>query len=179
MEKRINLIPSEMAVPPQTVKAIKIVNKVTTIGVIVLIVLIVGLTSFFVFASIEQKNLALEIEDSKLRIQELEKSEQQLILAKDRLGKIGTITNYPSVEDDILNFSDLNSLISNASGSALVEANIQDAKTDISVNSKTAESLELFLSPVAKLTKFKSIILTSLGFGSTSGFISDLTVRYK
>jgi hypothetical protein len=177
MEKRINLIPSDMAVPPKTVKLTKMLNKAAVMGEILLVVLFVTLTSIFVFFFLEQKKVSERIEISKQKISELETSEQRLILAKDRLEKIARIQATPSIQDDIKNFSEISNVVLNASGSALVEASIQNTKTELSVKSETADSLATFLEPVTKLKNFKSIILTSLGFGPASGFVSDLLIK--
>ncbi len=176
MEKKINLIPSEMTVPTGTIKATKLLIKMLTAGSIILLVVIVGIISVFVYLKLELTKTTASVEDLKTKITSLEQSEQKLILTKDRLAKISVIKSYPSIEADLSNFSEVTDLFVDNSDSSLVAVGIQPAKTEISVVSRSSSSLSAFLEPLSKLSKFKSVILLSLGFSPSSGFISDLVL---
>lgn len=165
-----------MAVPPKTVKLLKTLNKISTVGTILLITMVIILISILVYFKIDSDKVNADIKSLKISITELESSEQKLILAKDRLDKIAIIKSLPSVREDIINFKNINSLISTASGSALLEATIDESKTQLSITSVDSNSLASILAPLSNLTYLKNMILTSLGFGQTSGFISDILI---
>lgn len=174
MEKRINLIPNEMAVPPKTVKVVKIITKISTFGAILLFMLVISAISIFLYFKIEHDKRAMAVETLKTKITDLEKNEQRLILAKDRLAKIESIKKSPSIEKDLDNFQEVSALISSVPESALLEVNIQTSKTEFAVTSLNSNSLASFLEPVSKLSIFKNLVLTSLGFSQTTGFTSDI-----
>lgn len=174
MEKKINLIPTEMAVPPKAVKIVRILTKISTIGAISLVVIVISAILIFVYFKYDYNKTQASVESLKAQISDLERSEQRLVLAKDRLAKIASIQSHPSIEDDLASFQEIIPLVGNASGSALLEANIDPLKTQFSATSANSTSLAEFLGPISRLTQFKNMVLTSLGFGQTTGFISDI-----
>lgn len=177
MEKKINLIPLELAVSPKTVKLTNILNKYGIIGTIVLFVVIATSVSIFIYYKLQVTRITENIEILKTKIVALEASEQKLVITKDRLSKIALINSSPSIKEDIEKFQEIENLINSTPDSVLTEASIQSTKTEFSVLSKDSSSLSIFLEPLSKLSKFKSMILTSLGYSSTSGFISDLIIN--
>ncbi len=166
-----------MAVPTKVIKITKVLNKISTVGAIVLLVMLITAISLFVYFRIQENKINANIEDLKVRISTLEKSEQQLVLTKDRLARIATIKLLPSVREDLTNFQEVTNLLANVSDSSLLEASIQSNKTDFSVTSKDSNALATFLEPISKLKKYKTMILAALGFSQTSGFTSDFTVE--
>lgn len=177
MEKKINLIPIELAISPKTVRLTKLLNKIMIGGTILLFLAIISSVSIFVFFRLQSTKIAQSIEDLKTKIIALEGSEQKLVITKDRLNKISVVEKMPSVKEDVEKFKNVEDLINSAPDSALVEANIQNSKTEFSVTSKSSDALAFFLGPMSKLTLYKNLILSSLGYTSTSGFISDLVVN--
>jgi hypothetical protein len=175
--KKINLIPIEMAISPKTVKLTKSLNKIMIVGTIFLFLSIISVVSIFVYFKLQSTKITESIEGLKLKIIDLEGSEQKLVITKDRLNKIALVENLPSVKDDIVKFKDVINVVNSAPDSTLAEANIQNSKTEFSVNSKSSDSLSFFLGPLSKLTTFKNLVLLSLGYSSTSGFISDLIIN--
>lgn len=175
--RKINLIPIELAVSPKTVKLTKTLSQITTIGVISLFLSIALVVAAFIFYRLEANNLSQNIESLKTRITALESSEQKLVITKDRLNKIAIINDMPSIKGDIVDFQDVQNIITGVADSSLIEATIQSNKTEFSINSKDSSSLSNLMAPLSGLTKYKSLILTSLGFSSTAGFISDLVIN--
>lgn len=175
--KKINLIPADLAVSPKTVKLSKILNKYGVIGTISLFLVIATTVSIFIFYKLQATKISENINDLKAKITGLEASEQKLVITKDRLNKISMINSIESIKEDIINFQDIENVINSTPDSLLTEASIQNNKTEFSVVSKDSTSLSTFLVPLSKLKNYKSMILTSLGFSSTSGFISDLIIN--
>lgn len=177
MEKRINLIPSEMAVPPKAVKVVRIITKISTFGAILLFLLVISAVAAFLYFKIENDKTLAAVDSLKAEIIKLEASEQRLVLTKDRLTKIAAIKKSPSIESDLNNFKEVSSLVTSVPDSSLIEVNIQPLKTEFAVTSSNSTSLASFLEPLSKLTTFKNLVLTSLGFAQSSGFVSDIIMR--
>lgn len=177
MEKKINLIPIELAISPKTVKLTKLLNKITLIGLITLFLSIVTIVSIFVYFRLQSTKISESIADLKAQIIALESSEQKLVITKDRISKIAQIESFPSAKDNIEKFKSIEDLINTVPDSNLNEASIQSSKTELSFLSKTSSSLSQLLGPIVNFSNYKSMILTSLGFSSTLGFVSEMTVK--
>ncbi len=175
--KKINLIPSELAVSPKTVRLTKLLNKITVVGVIVLFLSILSAVSFFVYFRLQSTKISENISTLKGKIIALESSEQKLVITKDRINKIAQIEKFPSAKENIESFDVVQNLVGSVPESTLAEASIQSSKTELSLLSKTSESLSSLLGPLSKLSNYKSMVLSSLGFSSTSGFISELIIK--
>lgn len=174
-KKQINLIPSELTVTPSAVKLTRILNKISTIGVIMLIFAVLVLISTLVYFDFKYKAITADVDSLKSKILVLEKSEQKLVLAKDRISKIMTIQKIDSVDTEIENFRDFQNIIpSVASGSALTEVNIDPIKTVASMKFENSDTLRTTLSSISKLSKYKKVVLSSLGYSTNGGFIVDL-----
>ena len=177
MEKKINLIPTEMAVPARAVKITKIITKISTVATIFLILITLVLTSIFFYYSLEDKKIAGSVEDLKSSISKLEKNEQKLILAKDRLDKITTVQNLKSIDQEIIRYQKFAEAVKSSSGSAITEANLNSKGTEVSLLSFNSESLAQVLVPLSKLLDYKIITLLSLGYNPGTGFISSLLLE--
>lgn len=173
-KKQINLIPPEMAVPAKAVNLARILNKVSTIGALALIVVVVVLISALVYYNIEYRKSVTNVNSLKTKIVELERSEQKLILAKDKLSKIAYIKKIDSVDDELISFMEFKSLISSPSGSAFTEISIDPVKTETSLTFLDSLNLGNALKSLSTLVNYKRIILSSLGYNSSSGFLVSL-----
>lgn len=177
--KTINFIPSEMAVPAKSVKLAKVLNKMSIVGVILLILTTVLAIFFFVLFSIELKKVDSSIIALKNEVSSLEKTEQKLILVKDKLGKISYVQSLDSAENEIIEFQKLNDIVNSASDSSLTEINIDLNKTEVSLTSANSDSLSSVLGLFSTIKDYGKIILTSLGLNQTSGFLSSLIFESK
>lgn len=179
MEKRINLIPTEMAVPARAVKLAKIINKFSIVATILLILASVILGSLFFYYSLERTKINNNTQSLISRISSLQVSEQKLVLAKDRLAKIKVVRDSKSVNNEILRYQEFSNIISNASGSAITEAVLTSKGTDASIILQNSTSLSEVLSPLSKLTNYKKIILSSLGFNPNTGFLANILLQIE
>ena len=182
MKKQINLIPREMSVPGKTVTISKIINKISTIGTIVLIFIAIVLISVLVFFNLEYKKSTTNVENLKSRIVELERSEQKLILAKDKLAKISYIKKLNSVDTELTNFQDFKLSITASSAAKFTEISITPEKTETSLTFTDSANLGAALEVVSKLLEhdgkdYKNIILSSLGFSPNTGYLVSLIFK--
>jgi hypothetical protein len=174
MKKQINLIPLEMTVPSKSVHLAKTINKISTFSAVILIFLILVSIGAFVYYNVQGQKTTASINSLKQKIVELEKSEQKLILAKDKISKISYIKSLDSVDDELVNFKDFEQSINSASSSAFTEVSIDADKTETSLIFPNSESLTVALQNVSNLKQYKKVILTSLGFNSNSGYLLNL-----
>ncbi|AKM83465.1 hypothetical protein A2422_01160 [Candidatus Woesebacteria bacterium RIFOXYC1_FULL_31_51] len=179
LARKINLIPTEMAVPAGSLKFVKVLNKLSILGVISLILLTISAITLFVFYSIELKKVNSSVASLKNEISSLEKSEQKLILVKDKLGKIAYVKSLDSAENEINRFKKINEIVSVSSDSAFTEVSIGSSKTEVSLISGNSTSLTSILESVANLKDYGKIILSSLGFNPTSGFLTSFIFNSK
>ena len=177
MKKQINLIPVEMTVPTKTVKLVKILNKISIIGAIFLILIILIFISGLIYYNIEYKKSVSNVNTLKDKIITLEKSEQKLILAKDKLSKIAYIKSIDAVDDELTNFIELKSLVSSPSASTFTEISIDPKKTELSLTFPNSLDLSGALKSLPTLTKYKRIVLSSLGYSKNSGFLVSLILE--
>lgn len=177
--KQINFIPENMAVPAKSVKLAHFLNKISTFGVISIIIFVVLTIFIFIFSSVELKKTENSLKSLKNEIASLERSEQKLILVKDRLEKISYIKSLNSAEDDISNFKNLNESLSLASGSSFTQVDIGSSKTELSLVANNSDSLISALGLFYNLKEYQKIILTSLVFNLKSGYISSFLLEGK
>lgn len=173
--KKINLIPNEMAVPAAAVKTAKLLSKVSIIAVIILIITALSVGGLFFYFSNESTKQVARISTLKTNITNLQQNEQKLVLAKDRLAKIKIVQEAKSVNSEVTRFKDFSDMIS-TSGSTITEANLTNKGTEVSLLSADSESLSLTLKPLATLSNYKTIVLSSLGYNPGTGFISTIVL---
>lgn len=172
--KKINLIPTEMAVPASAVKLSVLLNKISMVVVILLILSSIGFAVSFFLLSQQSDEVAASVDSLKLKIAELEQNEQKLVLAKDRIEKITIVKKSGSVNEEVSRYKAFSSLLTAAGGSSISEANISDKGTEVIVVSTDSNSLTSLLQPLAESVNYKNIIISSLGFSSGTGFLSSL-----
>lgn len=171
-KKQINLISSEMTVSAKTIALSKTLNKISIFGAVLLIILIMAVISGIVYYNIEYKKVSSSINVLKEKIVKLEKSEQKLILIKDKLSKIAIIKKIDSVDDELSSFQNFQSLITDSSVSAITEVSITPQKTETSLLINNSDSLFNIFKKIITLPKYNKIVLSSLGFTSTGYLVS-------
>lgn len=174
--KKINLIPSEMAVPAGAIKLAKLLNKISIVAVIILIVTSLSVAGLFFYFSNQDSKLSSSVASLKTKLTQLQSNEQKLVLAKDRINKIKVVQKTKSVNDEVSRFKGFSELVS-ASGSVITEANLNSKGTEVSLLSANSTVLSSILKPLASLGGYKQIILSSLGFNTGTGFMSTLVLN--
>lgn len=174
MQKRINLIPLEMAVPARAVKLARLLSKISIVGTILLIISTIYVILAIVIYSVEYKKVVTSIESKKIKIVSLEKSEQKLFLAKDRTEKIVQVINLASAHKEIDKFRAFSDQMTTNPDSSFTEVSINTKKTELSISSKNSNSLTEVLKLASSIPGYKNIVLSSFGFSPATGFLSNL-----
>ncbi|KKR85150.1 MAG: hypothetical protein UU32_C0037G0009 [Candidatus Woesebacteria bacterium GW2011_GWB1_41_10] len=173
----INLLPPELKTGGIFGKAIKAVRSLTLILLSLFLVFGFGVAGFFILSSIELRNLTANGTSLKEQIKVLEVTEQKMVLLKDRIGKIRTAMNSPSV---ISGFEGVNLILSSlSSDSSVSELAVDSTKIDLSLAFRSPGDLSGFLTNLKNSTFFKSIVLTSFGFNPQTGYLVAVRLMPK
>lgn len=177
MNKQINLIPLELTVPASSIKLSSTIYKFSVILTIVFIVIMLGAISFFVYYKFEINKASLNIKNLKNKIVQLEKNEQKLILAKDKLSKISYIKSTDVIDNELNAYESFHDLVSSDESAVLSDININAKKTELSLSISDTPNLIQVLNKVYALTDYKSAILNSLSYNPDSGYQFKLTLQ--
>ena len=175
MEKKINLIPEELTVPPSVIKLTKVINKFSIVSVIILIITSLSMISFFVYFSINLKNFDSTNSFLKEKVLSLEKIEQQLALTKDKLSKILLVKSFESADSNFENYKEFKAIAAEYSDLFLGESEINPNGMEVSVSSSNTLSFIGFLKRLNEFDKFPNALISSLNFSPGKGLTLNLT----
>jgi len=175
MDKKINLIPEELTVPSSVVKLTKLISKFSIVAVISLIVTSLVMISFFVYFSLNLKNLDSSNTSLKANVVSLEKTEQQLILTKDKLSKILLVKSLESADINFESYKEFRTIASEFPDLLLGESEINAKGMEISVSSNNTSSFIGFLKRIGEFNKFPNASISSLNFSPDKGLLLNLT----
>lgn len=171
--KKMNLIPSEMAVPARAVRLAKLINRASTFFALILLVAVLVTGGLFFYFSSQSAKQVATISNLKVKINNLQQNEQKLVLAKDRLVKISAIQQLKSISSEITRFNEFANLIS-TSGSILNEASLSSKGTEATLLSDNSDKLAEILKPIDNFVNYKKVVLTSLNYNPGTGFVSTI-----
>src|SRR3989344_8584630 len=130
MATKINLLPPGFGVTGNLGKILKAVRMVCVIGLAFFLVFGLGISIYFIVSTITFNALKSETNSLKEQVKTLQTTEQQIVLLKDRVGKINTVLSFPEA---IKNLDAIEPFISNLSSSAsLNQLEIDAQKIDLS-----------------------------------------------
>ena len=164
MSVDLNLLPQDFQISKSTAKALKTIKALSVIFTVVFITFCLGIGGFFVYSKITINNTQTEVDQLKLQVKTQEKSEQELVLLKDRLDKINSI-KFPSNTSS--NISNMESLLANLSpGFDIDEVSINQNKMNLAVSIYSNEDLTFFMENLKNSDVFSTVNLTSLNYSS-------------
>lgn len=174
INKKINLIPTEMAVPTRALNLAATLNKISVFGAVAVILAALSLIAGLVYYNLQYKKSASNVESLKNKIVQLQKNEQKLILAKDKLSKISYIRSLDSVDAELTNYKAFQNLVMADSNSNISEVSIGPNKIETTVTLKDTLALTNVLSTITTLPNYKKIVLSSLAYSSATGYLINL-----
>lgn len=177
--KKINLLPAELSVPADTMRIIKVFNKISVFSVILLIIVTLLVTFLFVFFSDQYKKVNASVETLTNEISLLQKSEQKLFFVKKRLGEIADVKSSVSVEKDIVHFKSLDSSVSSITDSKFADVEIKPGEISTALSLPDSDTFSAILELFSNLKDYQKVIMSSLGFSSGSGFSSSFVFANK
>jgi|WetSurSiteA1Bulk_404760.scaffolds.fasta_scaffold00731_6 hypothetical protein len=163
-----NLLPTELTPKGSLQKIANLIKKFSTIGFAVFIVGAVAMLSFYLINYFQLKNIVAEQKKLETSVKSLQKTEQQLILIRDRIAKAKTIWATETVIDNLNAYKKLiNNLTSDI---AFNDVAVDAKKTALSISINNSTSLSQFMSQLVSQNIYESIILKSFTFSQKAGY---------
>jgi len=169
----LNLLPPELSVSKNLNSFLKTVRSLGVIGIAAFLIFGVGVSAFFIFSTISLNGINANVTKLKGQVSAQQKSEQQIILVKDRLEKIASIQNLPNSSS---NQTAIEPFLTNLSvNSSLGELEIDPAIVRLSANIKTNSDLSTFLGSFQSSDVFKTVDLTSFSLSPINGYSIEIS----
>lgn len=163
----INLLPSELKPKGPVLKLSKTLKKLVIGGFAIFLFVAVLLTGAFLIVSNKLKASLLHQEELKSEIAAYQQTEQNLLLTKDRLAKIGLIYGTDTAREEVII---LDEILGKLPGQAIFkEVNLLPDGAEITVLIRSSVDLTLFLREL-KEGVYKKIELTSFIFKNGEGY---------
>lgn len=177
MAVKLNLLPPEYTTTKGLGSLLKATRALGIISIAVFIVFTLGVSAFFVISTLTLKNLNSDLDSLKGQISSQEKSEQQIVLLKDRLSKIKSIIG---TEDASNVLSDVNPYVTGLpTDSTLGELDLDSLSADFSVTFRSNSNLSAFMSQISQVKEFQNVRLTSFAYNPESGYTIGVSLERK
>jgi Tfp pilus assembly protein PilN len=172
MPVKLNLLPPELAISKNLGSVLKTVRALGVIGIVTFLIFGIGVGVIFIISSITLNGVNASITKLTSEVSAQQKSEQQVILIKDRLGKIVLIQRLPN---SLTNQIAAQPFLDKLSTASFVNQMSIDAKAvDITATLKTSSDLATFIDSFQSSDVFKSVKLTSFNFSPTVGYSVEI-----
>lgn len=165
---QINLIPSDLVPKKSVIKLSRTLVKLTYGSVAVFLVLVITVLSIFVINTFKIDDLKSEVETLSNSVKEYENTEQQIVLAKDRMSKMKEIWKTATVNKHI--FALENILPNVVDQIELSELNITPSKSEITLQSRSSLAMSNFMASLISSQLYNNIVLKNLSFNPNFGY---------
>jgi hypothetical protein len=173
MPVKLNLIPPEQKVGKSLSGFLKTARALGVIGFAAFFVFAIGIGTFFIFSTISLNGTNADVAKLTSQVTAQQKSEQQIVLIKDRLANIATIQSTPNA---LANQVAIQPFLSNLStDSSVSELDIDPTSVLLSLNVKTNSDLSTFLEALQSSKAFKLVNLTTFNLNRTYGYSIEIS----
>lgn len=169
----INLLPQELK--PSNV-AVKFSTKLKKFAILFTVLAILVLVFYLGFDFVLKKRISDSLSSQKsleTQIKALEKTEQRLVLVKDRLDKINAVSQKPNANDEFARFNEVLTLFPEEVRIDEVEMN--ESRLDLKVDSDNLDNVASYLASVISSGKFMRVNLIFLSFNPNQGYSVGLS----
>ncbi|HET7098791.1 MAG TPA: hypothetical protein VFI61_00995 [Patescibacteria group bacterium] len=170
----LNLLPPELAVDKKLGSLLKGVRAMGIILLALFLVFILGVGGIFVVSTISLRSTNASLDQLKVQISSQEKTEQKLVLLKDRIKNIGVVNAKPGSLKSLNSIEPL--LLTLSPDSTVTELNIDPVKVSLTINFRSNQDLSDFFENITKSEQFKSVILSSFGYNPGTGYLAGITI---
>jgi hypothetical protein len=172
---KINLIPPELAVAGSTNKLAQKLTQISIVGAAISIFSALVLLGVFVFFSTQLRKVTTENNSLKNQITNLQRSEQRLVFAKDRLGKIKGLSTQQSALEELEDFDLLYEFVKGKTEITVREVNVDKEMLEVSFYASTLSSITDFFKFLQEnKEKLNVVDITSFSFSPSAGYILSL-----
>lgn len=165
----LNLLPQEKQISGTTGKIIKFSKSASVVILFGFIVYCLAIGVFMYLNSQKLKTLQTNNASLKNKVAELQASEQQIVIIKDRIKKIELARGLPSAMTNLGLVTDAIQLLPDTA--KVTELEVDPKKVDLTVNFKTNIDMSRFLNTLKSSSTFKSVVVTSFGLNPTTGYL--------
>ena len=172
MATGINLLPEGKVLKGRDRVLVEGISKIVFGGLIVFIVAALAIAGYFVYSSLRMRASLSSEEALKVQIEALSDTEQSFFLIKDRVSKVRTVLAKESLNDEM---AKLSGFLVNLPGDArLIEVQATNQKITIGISFISSSSFGSFYKNLVSSGKYKTIILKSLSFSPSGGYVAAL-----
>jgi len=165
---RINLLPIDLTPKKSILRLAGALTKLSYMGIAIFIISVLTISGLYIINLTKINSIKKEEEVLINSVREYEQTEQQVVLAKDRMGKIDQIWEKNTAQNHIDVFQKLLSSITG--GVTLKSIEITGSKTTISIDTNSSSSVSSFLGTLVSSNLYKSIQLTNFSFNPNYGY---------
>jgi len=168
MPVKLNLLPPELAVGKSLSGFLKTLRALDVIGIAAFLIFGAGVGVFFIVSTFSLNSINANVATLEVQVSAQQKSEQQLILIKDRVARIASIQSLPSA---LPNLKVIEPFLSGLSVSSSVgEMSIDSGSIDLSVNLRANSDLTTYIDSLQSSDVFASVDLTSFNLSPSAGY---------
>jgi hypothetical protein len=171
--KDINLLPEELKPSSSVIKLSANLKKIALLGVVILFISLTLSLGAYLFFSQRVSSTLTEQENIKVQIKTMEKTEQRLVLVKDRLGKIGSVYRSPRANDEVEKLNTVSSLF--PENTFVEEVDLNENNANVAISSATLDNVTIYLASVISSGNYTKVNLESLEFDPEKGYVVELS----
>jgi len=177
MAIKLNLLPEEHAVNNSLSSFLKTAKALGVIGIAAFLIFGVGLGIFFILSTISLNSVNANVAKLTSRVEAQQKSEQQIVLVKDRIKKVASIQDLPN---SLPNLKAIDAYLVNLSGTGSVGQLTVDPKgANLTLSLRTYSDLTNFLENIQSSDDFGSVSLESFSLNSKTGYSVEIKTTKK
>ncbi|MFH1971246.1 MAG: hypothetical protein ABIJ05_02585 [Patescibacteria group bacterium] len=164
---KINLLPSDLLPKKSITKLANILTKISYASIAIFLLFILTILGIFIINSSNINKIKTQEDELINIVKQYEQTEQQIVLAKDRIEKILKIWEKTGIQKHL---SGLEKLLELSSGVSLNEMDISSSKSEISLNSMSSLSVSQFMSSLVLSDIYKFIKLKNFSYNPNYGY---------
>lgn len=168
----VNLLPTELLEKKGPYKLAESLKNIAIAGFAIFFAFLFGAFAYTLILSAQTRSSETKQNQLKQTIIALEETEQKMVLVKDRIGKANKIYSKSDISTSVENFELINANLS--SNVFLMEAKIDDKKTEGSYSISSSLGLVRFMSNLLVSDLYSKITMKSFSFTPTFGYMVSL-----
>ncbi len=168
----INLLPQEFKPGSTVIKLSTNIKKIALLGVVIFLISVISYFTSFLFLN-QRISVSLSNQEKlKNQIKALEKTEQRLVLVKDRLDKISSINRNPRANDEVGRLNIVSALF--PENTFVEEIELDEHNAAVAISSDNLDKVASYLASVISSGEYVKVNLDFLQFDPKNGYIIGL-----
>jgi cell division protein FtsL len=177
MAIKLNLLPPEKEVNQNLNSFLKTTKALGVIGIVAFLIFGIGMAIFFISSTISLNNINSSIKSLSSKVLAQQKSEQKIILVKDRINKIASIQKLPS---SLTSLDAINPYLENINGvNSIGDLRISPTTVNLSLKIQKYSDLSSLIESLESSDKFESVSLGSFNLNPSTGYSLEIKTENK